>query len=153
MYQEDPGIGRLIARVRQRIYNLVAQRLKGHDLDVGQFFFLRYILMHEGKTQEEIARNMLLDKATVSKALKRLVHLGYATQRVNEKDKRENKIYATARARQLLPQMENIYQTVYRKLHLGLNGEEQKQLKALLLKVYRNLENPEDIPDGQADKG
>ncbi len=138
--KEEPGVGRLIARIHRGIYNYVSSRLKNCDLDVGQFFFLRYILLHEGITQEQIARGILLDKATVSKGLKRLSDLGYVEKKTNPDDKREFLVFATARAKAFLPEIESIYKEVHNKLYRRLNAQQIEQLQSLLETVYQNVE-------------
>ncbi len=133
-------MGRLIARFHRGIYHYVSGRLKNCDLDVGQFFFLRYILLHEGITQDQIARGILLDKATVSKGLKRLSDLGYVEKKTNPDDKREYRIFATDKARGFLPEIESIYKEVHNKLYRRLNAQQIQQLQSLLETVYQNVE-------------
>ncbi len=136
----DRSIGRLIARIHRGIYNQVADQLKNKELDVGQFFFLCFILNNDGKTQEQIARGILLDKATVSKGIKRLVHLGYVSKEVNQDDKREYKIYATKKAKAFATVLDTIYNKVYDRLHLNLDKNEIGQLESLLMTIYKNFE-------------
>ncbi len=136
----DQSIGRLIARIHRGIYNQVADKLKDKDIDVGQFFFLCFILNNEGKTQEQIARGILLDKATVSKGIKRLVHLGYVSKEVNPDDKREYKIYSTKKAKAFTTELDAIYNEVYDRLHLNLDKNEIRQLQSLLMTIYKNFE-------------
>lgn len=136
----DQSIGRLIARIHRGIYNQVADQLKDKDLDVGQFFFLCFIQNNEGKTQEQIARGILLDKATVSKGIKRLVHLGYVSKEVNPDDKREYKIYATKKAKAFKPELDIIYNEIYDRLHQNLDENEIRQLRSLLMIIYKNFE-------------
>jgi len=138
--KEEPGVGRLIARIHRGIYHYVSGRLKNCDLDVGQFFFLRYILLHEGITQDQIARGILLDKATVSKGLKRLSDLGYVEKKVNPDDKREYRIFATDKARGFLPEIESIYIEVHNKLYRRFSEQQIKELESLLEIVYKNFE-------------
>ncbi len=140
MKNEEPGIGRLIARIRHGIYGYVAGRLKDHELDVGQFFFLRFILNHEGSTQEQIACGILLDKATVSKGIKRLTQLGYVSKKVNPDDKREFKIYLTEKAMACAPEIETIYKEVHDRLYLQLDEHQISQLQLLLQTIYKNFE-------------
>lgn len=136
----DQSIGRLIARIHRGLYNHVADRLKNKDIDVGQFFFLCFILNNEGKTQEQIARGIMLDKATVSKGIKRLVHLGYVSKRVNPDDKREYKIYSTKKAKAFKTELDAIYNEMHDRLHQKLDKDEIVQLQALLKTVYKNFE-------------
>ena len=140
MKNEEPGIGRLIARIRHGIYGYVADRLKNHELDVGQFFFLRFILHHEGITQEQTACGILLDKATVSKGIKRLSQLGYVSKEVNPDDKREFKIYVTEKALTVAPEIETIYKEVHDRLYLQLDENQIGQLQSLLQTIYKNFE-------------
>jgi DNA-binding MarR family transcriptional regulator len=140
MKSYEPGVGRLIAGIRQGIYNLVTKKLKQSDLDVGQFFFLHFILCHEGQTQEQIASSLLLDKATISKGVKRLVQLGYVTRKVNVLDKREYLIYPTAKAQKRALEIDAIFSDVHQRLYKNLNKKQAEQLEMLLTKVYKNFE-------------
>jgi DNA-binding MarR family transcriptional regulator len=137
---QEPGVGRLIARIHKGIYQYVAARLTNKDLDVGQFFFLRYILHHEGNTQDQIARGILLDKATVSKAVKRLADLGYVNKVANPQDRREWHIFATDKAKNISGELESIFKEVHGKLYQHLDDHQTEQLQSLLQIVYNNFE-------------
>ena len=127
--------GRLISAIHRKTYQRVQAKLKAYDIDAGQFFFLRYLLQHQGIAQEEVAQNLRLDKATVSKGIKRLESLGYIRKEVNPADKRENHLFPTRKAILKREEMNEIYLEINRFLFQDLSKEEVKMLEEILGKI------------------
>jgi len=131
----EKNAGRLIWAAHRKSLQYVAERLKDCDIDVGQFFFLRYILKHQGISQEEIAGNLYLDKTTVSKGVNQLVKRGYIQKKTNPKDKRQNRLLITQKAVQMEGKIDTIYQDINVFLFNGLTEKELNQLTAILQKI------------------
>ncbi len=127
--------GRLISAIHRKIYQRMQAKLKAYDIDAGQFFFLRYLLQHQGIAQEEVAHNLRLDKATVSKGIKRLELLGYIRKEVNPADKRENHLFPTQKAILKRKEMDEIYMEINRFLFHDISKDEIKILEDILNKI------------------
>ena len=127
--------GRLISAIHRKTYQRMQAKLKAYDIDAGQFFFLRYLLQHQGIAQEEVAHNLLLDKATVSKGIKRLELLGYIRKEVNPADKRENHLFPTQKAILKRKEMDEIYMEINRFLFHDISKDEIKILEDILNKI------------------
>ena len=127
--------GRLISAIHRKTYQRMQSKLKAYDIDVGQFFFLRYLLQNQGIAQEEVAHNLFLDKATVSKGIKRLELLGYILKEVNPADKRENHLFPTQKAILKRKEMDEIYMEINRFLFHDISKDEIKILEDILNKI------------------
>lgn len=132
--------GKLISAIHRKAIQIVKFKLKDYDIDVGQIFLLWYIHNHDGISQEQAAKNFHLDKATVSKNVKRLMRLGYLKKTVNPKDQREYQLSATKEAKVLFPQLEDILIDINKLMINNISKEEQVQLIDILEKVFKNIE-------------
>ena len=131
--------GKLISAIHRKAIQIIKYKLKDFDIDVGQIFLLWYIHNHDGISQEQVAQNFHLDKATVSKNVKRLMSLGYLKKKVNPKDQREYQLSATKKAKALVPQLECILKDINKLMISDLSQEEQAQFIGTLEKVFKNL--------------
>lgn len=131
--------GKLISAIHRKSIQIIKYKLKNFDIDVGQIFLLWYIHNHDGISQELVAQNFHLDKATVSKNVKRLMGLGYLKKKVNPKDQREYQLSATKKAKVLVPQLECILKEINKLMITDLSQEKQAQFIDTLEKVFKNL--------------
>lgn len=99
--------------------------------------FLRYIMKNEGISQEEVAQNMYLDKATVSKGVNLLVKKGYIQKKANPKDKREYRLFVTKKASKMEEMIDGFHREINEYLVKDLNEEEILQLRTLLNKIIK----------------
>jgi DNA-binding MarR family transcriptional regulator len=131
----EKNAGRLIWAAHRKSLQYVAERLRDCDIDVGQFFFLRYILKHQGISQEEIASNLYLDKTTVSKGVNQLVGRGYIQKKTNPKDKREKQLFVTQKAAGMEEKIDTIYEEINAAMFNALSEKEMNQLTKILQKI------------------
>lgn len=133
--------GRLISIIHRKVYQKMALKLKGCDVDVGQFFFLRHLIVNPGITQEEVARKLYLDKATVSKGIKRLEKRGYIQKNINPKDKRAYFLFPTEKTLNIKTELEQYYNEIRDYLFNGLAKKEYQQLENILQKIVNHIEH------------
>lgn len=79
----------------------ISGRLKGTSVNGGDFMVLDYLEQNSEVTQDEIAQYMMLDKATITKSMKRLLALGYIERKADEHDRRKNNVSLTEKGRQV----------------------------------------------------
>ena len=140
----EPGneliFGKLISAIHRKAIQIVKFKLKDYDIEVGQIFLLWFIHNHDGISQEQVAQNFHLDKATVSKNVKSLIRLGYLRKTVNPQDQREYRLSTTKRAKVLSPQLEGILKDINELMIKNVSKEEQIQLIDTLERVLENIE-------------
>lgn len=89
------------AIIHRTWHRFIGERLEQYHLGCMDHIFISY-LGHRGQlTQEGLNRFVLMDKATIAKALARLEHMGYVQRQVNEKNKREKLVCLTEQGQQL----------------------------------------------------
>lgn len=132
--------GRLISAIHRKALQIIKYNLKNFDIDAGQIFLLWYVHNHSGISQDKMAQNFHLDKATVSKNVKRLIRLGYLKKKVNPKDQREHQLSATKKAKPLVPRLESILKDINKLMIKGINKEKQEEFVDTLEKILKNLE-------------
>ena len=85
----------------QAIYRL--SRIEAEGLQSGHFAFVLAICREEGRSQEEIARELCLNKSTVARNLNYLEEKGYITRKTLPCDKRQFSVYPTEKMLSVLP--------------------------------------------------
>lgn len=76
-------------------HRFISRRLEQYHLSCMDHIFISYLGRRGEMTQEGLTRFVLMDKATIAKALARLEHMGYVSRTVNEKNKREKLVRLT----------------------------------------------------------
>lgn len=77
-------------------------KLKKFNLGGGQQFFLLRIAENPGISMYDLARTGAFDKATVTKAVNKLLAEGYITQETDAKDRRLKRLKTTDKAKEVI---------------------------------------------------
>jgi DNA-binding MarR family transcriptional regulator len=110
----------LIKLVRQ-LTTLNTQYLDHLGLGTGQAAVLKAISTHYGITEVELTRILKIDKSTVSRAVNRLVEVGYVQKKPNPRDLRSHHLLVTKMAAAFEPLFKDVDQSVAKALLQGLN--------------------------------
>ncbi|WP_242996785.1 MarR family winged helix-turn-helix transcriptional regulator [Lacrimispora amygdalina] len=131
-------IGKYISII-QRLNNMFyANRLSSFQIGCGQQFFLLQIFKNPGMNLHELALNGHYDKATATRAVKKLEEEGYVRTEMEEGDKRVRRIYLTDLAK---PVVEKTLECVDEWAEIileGLTGEERQEAERLLIRMAAN---------------
>ena len=82
----------------------VEQVLLKHGLSTAQFDVLSSIHRHEGMTQQELAKTLLVTKGNICGLIDRMEAAGWVARRNDPFDRRTNRLYLTESGRQQLDQ-------------------------------------------------
>lgn len=127
----------LLAKAYQRAYNVARQRLSGYGLTPVQQLVLAALFKDEGISAGDLGKKLVLDPATLSGILERVVEGGWVVKETDPDDKRLLRIYLTDQARTLAPKLmeerDKANEEILRKLSL-----EEKVLLKRLLKDIRD---------------
>ena len=80
-------------------------RISAEDLQGGHYAFVLAICRAPGRSQEELARELCLNKSTVARNLNYLEEKGYIERRSLPNDKRQLSVYPTDKMLSVLPQI------------------------------------------------
>lgn len=125
-----------IARALDSIANV---KFKQHQLARGQYLYLVRIAEQPGIIAEQLSRQLKVDRATVSRAVRRLVDQGLVERRADELNQKIRRLYPTVAGREQagLIERENNYSEGV--ALGGLTPKEQAELKRLLARVAENV--------------
>ncbi len=130
------------AHIYRDLRNRISARLRKYNIGSGQSEVLRF-LFHagDGKSQDEISRELELDNTTVTRAIQRLAKNGYVVKIKDEKDRRINRIYLTEKAEKVDSIAKDTKEKVFEILVDGVSDDELEIFMKVLKRMYVNMEN------------
>ena len=82
-------------------------KISATDLHSSQYAFVLAICRESGRSQEELAQELCLNKSTVARTLNSLEEKGYITRTSLPNDKRQFSVYPTEKMLAILPEVKN----------------------------------------------
>lgn len=134
------NIGKLLASINNKKNTYYNQQLKKLELSHGQAFVIHAIGENGMVQQDELTRNLEIDKSAVTRILKLLENKNIVRKSVDTRDRRGYKIFLTDEGKKLYPEVNRIIKNVNMTLCQGMSQDEQDLLFDLLLKMKNNLE-------------
>lgn len=108
------------------------------ELRPPQQLLVSYICRRPGKSQDEYAAMLCLDKTTVAHLMQKLEKKGLITRQVSQIDARCRCVYPTEAAMDIYPAIHGAYEIFQAASMRGLSEAEQAELLRLTEIVYRN---------------
>lgn len=125
-----------IARALDSIANV---EFKQHQLARGQYLYLVRIAEQPGIIADQLSKLLKVDRATVSRAVSKLVAQKLVIRQTDTQNQRLKHLYVTERGRARADLIERENQYSERVAQTGLSASEQAQLKQLLVRVAKNV--------------
>ena len=83
-------------------------RISAEDLQAGHFAFVLAICREPGRSQEELARELCINKSTVTRNLNYLEEKGYISRSLLPNDKRQFSVYPSQKMLDALPEIKKV---------------------------------------------
>jgi DNA-binding MarR family transcriptional regulator len=83
----------------------IDKKLEKFNLTTGTYPYLLVLNRNEGISQNEISKELNVDKAMSARTVKKLIELGYIRKEENEEDIRAYKLYITDKAKSIIPEI------------------------------------------------
>lgn len=106
--------------------------LKQFELTSGSYPFLLTLYHFAGINQNQISKELDVDKAMSAREIKKLIRLGYVKKEMDQEDARACKLYLTEAGRSVVPEIIMGMDRWNNTITQGLNDEEKKELVRLL---------------------
>lgn len=134
-------LGRMFSVILETIRAYINRELKEDHVDSSEFSILMYIYMYgEGLSQEELTNLLVIDRAAISRAIKKLVDKGYIERIVNPQDKRAFMIFLTESGRQLDQRISEVYDHIFHLLTEGISREDVYYSMNTLEAIFENAQ-------------
>lgn len=135
---ETESIGRYISHLHRIGANFLSKEYEEYDIGSGQYQFLLQLYLQDGMSHDELTEKISVDKATTTRAIKKLESSGYIKMIVHPQDKRKYLIYLTDKALQEKEEIIDISLKWNHQLVGSLSPDELDMLFALLRKIARH---------------
>ncbi len=132
-------IGALLVQICRAHRNKAQELLSRLELYPGQEFLLLNLFPQDGLTHSEVAENLCVQPATVTRMLDRLVKSEFVQRRTDADDQRVSRVYLTEKGQELLQPIEQVWQELEEISFANLTLEERLLLRRILLQVNENL--------------
>ncbi|MEY8353120.1 MarR family winged helix-turn-helix transcriptional regulator [Lachnospiraceae bacterium 54-53] len=116
--------------------------LKQYGLSCGSCSYLMTLYHNDGINQNQISRELDIDKAMSAREIKKLIRLGYVEKEVDRGDARAYRLHLTERGRSVIPDIRQVLHAWNDAVTRNLDETERKELIRLLdvvLKEARHL--------------
>jgi DNA-binding MarR family transcriptional regulator len=138
--RSEDGIGLLFRRVLQSLIQEVDRRLAPHDLTHAQWVPLYKLFRGECNTMAELARDLQLDPAAVTRALDRLAAKDLVRRERSVSDRRVVLLELTPEGRRVAPLVPAALAEVFNAHLAGFSAAEFATLVELLQRMLSNGE-------------
>ena len=124
-------------------------KISASDMQAGQYAFALAICREPGRSQEEIARELCLNKSTVARNLNCLEENGYITRTPLPNDKRQFAVHPTDKMLSVLPEIRRASGEWTSLLSEGIAEEEMAIFNSVLERMEKKAR---EIVGGQEEK-
>ena len=119
--------------------SFLSREYEKYGIGFGQYQFLLQLYLKDGISHDELTELVAFDKATTTRAIKKLESAGYVKTILNEQDKRKYHIYLTEKALAKRDEIFAISILWENKLIGSLDDNELSTLKNILKKIEQNI--------------
>ncbi len=109
-----------------------SEKLKSDGICACHHAFILIISKKPGRSQEEITREICLNKSTVARTLNHLENCGYITRTPNPDDKRQFLVYPTDKLLEVLPEVRAIAKEWNECISEGISADELEIFHSVL---------------------
>jgi MarR family transcriptional regulator, organic hydroperoxide resistance regulator len=125
----------LLAKASQKGHQLVQKRLEPYEITNIQYIVLEVLWNQEGLTAVELGKRLMIDKATLSGILERMVEGGWLIKSPDDQDKRMIRLFPSEKSQALKGKLIEEREEANEELLSGFDPEERTLLKSLLLRL------------------
>ena len=133
------NLGRWIS-IFDRLMKMYYDRgLREYEIGWGQQFYVEYLYDHPGASPQEMAECIRVDKATLTKIMKKLTEIAYIRIVGDQQDRRVKHLYLTEKALPAARQIKRIHTDFYNTLKADIPPEELSLTEKTLQQMTENI--------------
>ncbi|MPM59851.1 hypothetical protein SDC9_106697 [bioreactor metagenome] len=149
MQEENGALIKYINTISRITQSYTDEAMVKLNLTSGTYPFLLVLYRKEGINQNEISRELNVDKAMSARSIKKLIDLQYIEKKEDEKDSRAYKLYLTEKGRAIVPEIKKEIQQWIKIITKDISKAEEELLEKLLSRVLGNSKkHKEKVEEG-----
>lgn len=133
------NLGRCISILDRLMKMYYEHGLSGFEIGWGQQFYVEYIYDHPGASAQEMVECIRVDKATLTKNIKKLMEIGYIQTVGDERDKRVKHIFLTEKAIPAAKRIKEIHSNFYNDLRADISLTDIQLTESTMEQMMENL--------------
>lgn len=134
-----PSLGRFISILDRLMRMYYDHGLADFEIGWGQQFYAEYIYDHPGATAQEMVEYIRVDKATLTKSIKRLTEIGYVETVSDEADKRVKHLYLTPKGVPAIERIKEIHRDFYKTLCSNIPHQDVLLTEKIMEQMMENI--------------
>lgn len=121
-----------------RMYAQKRLREHGFKITIDQWLIIKSILENPTITQQEIAKKVFKDNASVTRIIELLVKSEYLKREVNSEDRRKSILHVTEEGKSIIQKVQNLVLENRKNALKSITSEELETMNASLKKIIDN---------------
>jgi len=123
----------------------LGKKLEPYGIGSGQFPFLMRLFHEDGINQRNLSNYLQMDKATATRAIKKLVDEGYIFRQKDKEDKRSYRIFLSEKGKRLEPYMKKIASEWNDILLSSFDDNQKKEIMNSLEIMFENVSKHNNV--------
>lgn len=140
MKELDCRVLRFMGTIYRATNSKADYKYKQFDLQKGQYMFLTRICENPGINFVDLSNMLKVDKTTTTKAVHKLIDIGYLNKEQDEKDKREYRLNPTKKGLEVYTFILEEEKKQLKISFKGFSEEEKKVATELIKRMSENIE-------------
>lgn len=137
----DKSIGRMITLISRKCQSYLSRELNKYNLTTAEQPFFMALQYCEGVTQEELTAIVCVDKSATARAVKSLEEKGFLIRVQDRKNRRQNRIFPTEKAKQMGEAVRKELLQFNDLLIQGISPQTAEEVYTALQKMEETLED------------
>jgi DNA-binding MarR family transcriptional regulator len=142
---EDMPSGMLFTHIVRTHTDIIKRILEEYGIQKTYGPILKALSINQGMTQIELAGNMGITAPSMSVNLQKMDNAGFLIRKSNDADMRQIRLYLTDKGKETAEKADREIALAEKKLLESLSGDEQQELKRLLLKIIRSQTEGDNV--------
>lgn len=139
MKENFPDLNRYVSIMDRLMKMYYDHGLSDFEIGWGQQFYVEYIYDHTGTSAQEMVEYIRVDKATLTKVVKKLAQIGYIKVTEDEKDRRIKHLYLTDLAVPAAKRIKEIHNSFYETLCMDIPPEDMQLAEKTMKHMVENI--------------
>ena len=139
MNENFSNLGRCISICDRLMKMYYDHGLAEYEIGWGQQFYVEYLYEYPGASPQKMAERFRVDRATLSKTIKKLSEIGYITVAGDENDRRMKHLYLTKKAIPAAKQIKKIHADFYETVSAGIRQQDLELTEQILQEIANNI--------------
>ncbi len=127
--------GKYIAILSRQLNIYFAHELSETELNASELVYLAQLYAHDGLTQEEMAKELSVDKAATARVMQSMEKKNLIVRKTDEKDKRAKRVFLTEKATRFEDRIREIQKDWITYITQDMTMEESEKFYSQLIRM------------------